>query len=101
MKIVTFLLVCLFLLIVSCSKEEDSNLITEEAKTDCVWKTPNNKIIPCQFKDKWEKYEQEKERNWYYKTLYCTTDELLPGIKCISGGNDCSSAFGCTYCLNC
>ena len=50
MKVVTFLLAGLFLLFSACSKEGDSDLITEETKTDCVWKTPNNKIIPCQFR---------------------------------------------------
>ncbi|OWY23275.1 hypothetical protein C7N43_04440 [Sphingobacteriales bacterium UPWRP_1] len=101
MKKVTFLLVGLFLLLTACSKQEETDMFAETAKTDCVWKTPNNKIIPCQFIDKWEKYEQEKATKWNFQTYSCTTPDGLPGIYCTATGSGCSSAFGCTHCLNC
>jgi len=90
---------------VSCSKEEAITPLAETetvaTKTDCVWLSPNNKVIPCEYKDKWQKYEEEKRSNWNFTTYYCTTEDGLPGIYCTAGGWGCSKVLSCTHCLNC
>lgn len=105
MKKFTFLLLAVLLAAVSCSKEEAITPLAETetvaTKTDCVWLSPNNKVIPCEYKDKWQKYETEKRNNWNFTAYYCTLEGNVPGLRCESGGWGCTHAFSCMPCSNC